>query len=111
MTQKERILVKLTEAGRVGMPTVELFDGLFCCNYKARISDLRKDGHNIVCFPIKGSAQHRYFIFKGTTGAELALETEAAREATDKYKAVWSTGAEQVYAFEKGGQGQLLGAQ
>lgn len=63
MTQKERILDRLKKAGRWGIPTAQLFDGLFCCNYRARISELRQMGYGILAIKLKGeTAQWRYFL-------------------------------------------------
>jgi hypothetical protein len=42
LTQAGRILKQLKEAGSKGVPNYNL-------GYRGRISDLRKDGHNIHC--------------------------------------------------------------
>lgn len=82
MTQKERILDRLKKAGKWGIPTAQLFDQLFCCNYRARISELRQQGHDILAVKLKGeTAQWRYYLQREQGGPVLFCEEDAIAHA------------------------------
>lgn len=90
MTQKERILDRLKIAGKWGIPTAQLFDGLFCCNYRARISNLRQDGYDILAVKLKGeTTQWRYFLQREPGQVAPNFCDEDARAVAEMTGAKW----------------------
>ena len=68
MTQEERILKALIRADYHGLTNYDL--SRFALKYTSVVSDLRKDGHNIVCVREKlkngrASNTYRYYLTKG----------------------------------------------
>ena len=47
LSQTQNLALRLLRAGEGGLLTAELFRGLHCAKYTSRISDLRRQGHQI----------------------------------------------------------------
>ena len=58
-SQKSRILRKLRASLKCGLTTGELME-MGIAQFQTRIFELRRDGYDITCDPIEGSAQHLY---------------------------------------------------
>lgn len=87
MTQKERILKWLRDAGDEGVTGSELY-GAFMPRFSARILELRDAGHEIDSVPI-GDSQFRYVLKVEATPARTIAELRVAEAPADEPSALF----------------------
>ena len=86
--QTVNIALRLMTAGKIGLLTAEIFRGLHCSKYTSRLSDLRKQGHQIKAtkeVTLAGgiSTDQWRYVYQGFAGKAESLHSvlkEALRE-------------------------------